>query len=515
VTAVRSPCYIGATWTSPSEPGEGQPLKYSLGAIVLDGHACLLCLRLGAGRAEVAGAFRAPLPAGPDEEPAFVEALSAFLIASRIPAGARVTLGVPRREFILRRFETPPVKAGNLPALVGFEMDRHLPGRREDFLCGWRVAGRTEAGGYLVLLGAARKSAVDHASAVLRRANLAPVSIQPESFALADLLRRAAGKGGDALLVDLGRGEVGLDFIRDGHPALSWIVPVEEPHWRDAPPAHPPAAGVVSGAVPPIQEAAQRLGASLAERLTSPLFRASSPGDELPDVYLGGYGANRSRLIESLQSGLGKPLRTFTPWPLVRWADPPDDLTPYTSSLALAFAGAHAKDAVLELDPGRQEELHRAPSLRLTVVLALLLVAVLATYLGAVGLRQQRRLALADREIRTLKTAMARVDHANRLVQRQRLQRDYLRSMVSGRARPPRILLELTGLLPDSAYLTELTYKERTVEITGLAPSASQLLPVLEASPLFSGVEFSAPIVAQGAGLERFRIRLRLEAPGG
>ena len=67
--------------------------------------------------------------------------------------------------------------------------------------------------------------------------------------------------------------------------------------------------------------------------------------------------------------------------------------------------------------------------------------------------------------------------------------------------------------MPDAAYLTEYAFRERTIEITGLAPSASQLLPVLEASPLFSGVEFSAPIVAQGAGLERFRIRLRLEAP--
>ena len=114
-----------------------------------------------------------------------------------------------------------------------------------------------------------------------------------------------------------------------------------------------------------------------------------------------------------------------------------------------------------------------------------------------------------------LKTKKDKVDKISRVVQEQRVRLNYLAESVRGRARPPEILRELTGLLPDTAYLSELNFRDRTVEITGLAPSASQLLPVLEASPLFSGVEFSAPIVAQGAGLERFRIRMKVEPGGG
>jgi len=492
-------------------------LKHHLGAIVVDGQVRLLCLRLGVGRAEVAGVFRAPLPPGADEEPAFLQELSAFLIASRIPAGVRVTLGVPRGEFILRRFETPPVKAGNLPALVGFEMDRHLPGRREDFLCGWRVDGRTADGGYLVLLGATRKSTIERPAALLRRANLAPASIQPESFALADLLRRASGVKGDALLVDLGHTSVGLDFIRKGRPELSWILPIDDSQWWDAAPLHAATASpeTAAGVVAQRQEAAQRLGALLAERLASPLFRESFPEGALPELHIGGYGANRSRLLELLQIRKDAPPRHFSPWPLVHWGRPPADLTPYTSPLALAFVGEGSSPAGLELEPERQEELHRAPSLRLSAALALVLLAVLIAHLAAYGLFQQRQLALADREIHLLQTKMKMVNEVGQRVKEQRVRLDYLRATVRGRARPPEILRELTGLLPDSAYLSELTFQERTVEITGLAPSAAQLLPVIEASPLFSGVEFSAPIVSQGAGLERFRIRMRLEAAGG
>ncbi len=386
-------------------------------------------------------------------------------------------------------------------------MDRHLPGRREDFLCGWRVDGRTADGGYLVLLGATRKAPIERTAALLRRANLAPASIQPEMFALADLLRRASGVKGDALLIDLGETAVALDFIRSGRPELSWIIPVDDPQWRESPPAH---GGVPTRRRPP--------GASVPcspSDSRPPLFRESFPGGVLPEVHIGGFGANRRHLLEALQTGREAPPRLFEPWPLVHWAKPPGDLTPYTSSLALAFAADGSKLARLELDPERQEELHRAPSLRLSAALALVLVVVLAAHLGAYGLRQQRQLALADLEIRTLKTKMAKVDEINRLVQAQRLQLDYLLVTVRGRARPTEILRELTGLLPDTAYLSELNFRERTVEITGLAPSASQLLPVIESSPLFSGVEFSAPIVAQGAGLERFRIRMRLEAAGG
>lgn len=492
-------------------------LKHRLGAVAVDGQLCLVCLRLGVGRAEVAGVFRAPMPPGVENEAAFLQELSDFLIANRIPAGVRVTLGVSRGEFIQRRFETPPVKLRNLPALVGFEMDRHLPGRSEDFLSGWRVDGRTADGGYFVLLGATRKAPLERTAALLRRANLAPASIQPETFALAELLRRASGTGGDALLVDLGRTAVGLDFIRAGRPELSLVVPIEDPHWRDPPTAHtatePPE--TAADAVKQRQEAAARLGAALAERLASPLLRESFGGGAIPEVFVGGYGANRSHLVDKLRALHQAPLRVFAPWTLVRWGSPPHDLTPYTSALALAFAGEGSGGARLELDPGRQKDLHRAPSLRLSAALATMLVAVLVAYLAAYGIRQQRQITLADQEIRVLKTKMNKVDEINRLVLGQRVRLEYLQTAVRGRVRPPAILRELTSLLPDTVYLSELTFRDQMLEITGVAASASQLLPVIEASPLFSGVEFSAPIVAQGAGLERFRIRMRLEAVGG
>jgi len=474
-------------------------------------------VRFGVGPAEVLAALRIPLPQGAELEPAFLQDLAAFLIANRIPAGVRVTLGVPRGEFIQRRFETPPVKLRSLPELVGFEMDRHLPGRREEFLCGWRVEGRGAGGGHAVRLGAVRKAVVERPIALLRRANLAPSSIQPVTYALADLLGRFAREKREFLLVDLGHDSVGLDFVRNGRPEFSRALPIDDPQWPQSFAVPAAAVGVETegDAVATRRAASERLGAELAERLASPLFRESLPGGALPELWITGYGANRSHLIEKLQSDLQVPVHAFSPWPQVRWGSAPPDPTPYTAALALAFIANRGKGAGLELDPERQEELHRAPSLRLSATLAALIVVVLLTHLGAYGLQQRRQLALFDEEIRRLKAKMTEVEAVNRRVQEQRARLAYLTATVHSRARQSEILRELTMLLPDTAYLSELTFRDRTVEITGHAASASQLLPAIEASPLFSAVEFSAPIVAQGAGLERFRIRMRLEAAGG
>ncbi|HEY5998179.1 MAG TPA: hypothetical protein VI078_02640, partial [bacterium] len=212
----------------------GKPLKYRLGVSVADGHLSCLCLRSGLGKAEVAGALRLPLPQGPDAEPAFLQEIASFLIASRVPAGVAVTLGVPRADFIMRRFETPPVKAASLPELVGFEAERHLPGRRDEFLLGWKAGGRAAGEGHAVLLGAAPKAALERVIALLGRANLAPSSIQPEAFAVAAALRSAVPESRRALVVDVGASAIGIDLVDDGRVESSRVIPVDDPAWRES-----------------------------------------------------------------------------------------------------------------------------------------------------------------------------------------------------------------------------------------------------------------------------------------
>jgi Tfp pilus assembly protein PilN len=477
-----------------------------------EGSLALLLARVAWGRVEVAGALRLPLPAGAEDEASFLHELGKFVLASRIPPATAVVLGVPRGGFLLRRFETPPVKARTLPELVEFEIERHLPGKREEFLCGWRTEGKGAGGGHAVLLGAARREPLERAAALLRKANLAPTSIQPESLALAALCARLLPGPGPALLLQLGAAEAGVDLQRGGRVELSRTLALAEPLWRESFSAAP-AAG--EGAAEVRRLATERVADALVAQLTQPLFLAALPGGAVPEVRLAGLGANRALLVERLHAGLKAPVRALSPWPPVRWGNPPAELAPYLAPLALVRLAAAGERAGLELHEERQEALHRTPSLRLTAVLAALLVAVILAGVAGAALRRQRQLDAVDREIRTLKVKMAEVEVVNKRINEERARLRYLAATVRRRPRLADILRELTTLLPADSYLTEVSYKERGLEITGLSPAASRLLPVLENSPLFAGVEFSAPIVAQGGGLERFRIRMKLEQPGG
>jgi general secretion pathway protein L len=63
-------------------------------------------------------------------------------------------------------------------------------------------------------------------------------------------------------------------------------------------------------------------------------------------------------------------------------------------------------------------------------------------------------------------------------------------------ARPPVISIvgELTRLLPDSAWVTSLRIEGGALEVTIVAQSASELLPLLVRSPLFNAADLSAPV---------------------
>ncbi|MEQ1717731.1 MAG: PilN domain-containing protein, partial [Hyphomicrobium sp.] len=72
---------------------------------------------------------------------------------------------------------------------------------------------------------------------------------------------------------------------------------------------------------------------------------------------------------------------------------------------------------------------------------------------------------------------------------------------------PMTVLHELTRLLPDDAYLTELRISGATVAMSGLAAKAVALLPVIDKSDVFEAVQITAPVLFEAAlNKEQFRI---------
>ncbi|KAA3523481.1 hypothetical protein DXM29_20465 [Agrobacterium tumefaciens] len=70
---------------------------------------------------------------------------------------------------------------------------------------------------------------------------------------------------------------------------------------------------------------------------------------------------------------------------------------------------------------------------------------------------------------------------------------------------------ELTRILPDSTWLTDLTVHEDGISITGFSKTAADLIAITSASPLFQDPRFTTPVMrVPGQKDERFTIQMKV-----
>ncbi|MFA5949759.1 MAG: PilN domain-containing protein [Hyphomicrobium sp.] len=159
----------------------------------------------------------------------------------------------------------------------------------------------------------------------------------------------------------------------------------------------------------------------------------------------------------------------------------------------------------------------RTPALTLSLAVAVVVLAASAAYIvvdqhEAALLELQTRNAALKVKAQAARDAMAKSQAAVAAIASLSALR---RETVSRAA----ILEEITRVLPDSAWITDLKINRATVDIAGLASSASTLVPQLEKSPFFVDAMPTAPLTFDPReNKERFGIRMRLRnvavAPG-
>ena len=75
------------------------------------------------------------------------------------------------------------------------------------------------------------------------------------------------------------------------------------------------------------------------------------------------------------------------------------------------------------------------------------------------------------------------------------------------------MLRELVQILPKGVTLTLFSVEGREVRIGGIITgSASDLISILEGSPVFENVQFTSPVASRGMEMQEFQIKATLEA---
>jgi Tfp pilus assembly protein PilN len=440
-----------------------------VGLALRDGRVDVVALRMGLRTRNVIAAFSVPA----DDEAA--AAIRGQLAEAGVRA-RRAHVGLPRRAAVAKAVELPQVAGSDLRRMVGYELERHLPFPPSDAMFDFEVLdGGAGRGPVRVLLVAAERRSQERVREILRDVGLTPRLVTVSVHSLARMADED-GRGRIFLWVEAGDAE--LAVVNDGRVVASRAFPL-----------------------PPDGEAReQALNAELARTLAA-----------LPE-------ADRADIAEVVVDGVVPATVSADSIPVrITAAVPPDLAVPaHASPLALAVALERpgSKPLVANLLP---DELRPRPfpwPLAATAALSVLAVGIGLAIPAVTFVKERRALGALEAEIARLAPEVRRAEELAADLERARREAATIRAFDDQGVRPLPVLQELTDTLPADAWLTNLSVDRNGLELAGFANAASQLIPLLEASPGLERVEFTSP-VTKGRDREQFRLRAAWERRGG
>ena len=117
-----------------------------------------------------------------------------------------------------------------------------------------------------------------------------------------------------------------------------------------------------------------------------------------------------------------------------------------------------------------------------------------------------------NQEMKRLAADVRQADQIRAEVEALEKKADYLNKLQNGRPTALDMMAELSRIIPDKAWVQQLIISEKGLQLEGFAESASELIPILDASKIFKDVAFLSSITKERDGKERFLIGLKTKS---
>jgi general secretion pathway protein L len=440
-----------------------------VGIALRDGQVSVVALRGRFGTRRLITAFSVPA----DDDTAGV--IRRQLLEAGVRA-RRAHVGLPRRAVVAKAVELPAVPGADLRRMVGFELERHLPFAPADALFDFEILESGAGRPVRVLLVAVERRGQERVRQLLRDAGLEPRLVDVAIHAFARLVADDPARG--RIVVWLEAADAELAVVVGGRVVASRAFPV--PLDADARSrALEAELGRTLGALPEADRG--EVAEVVVGGLTPPPFEVEALPVRVGIDAPAGFGSLEDASLPALAIALERPSRRAPAANLV-----PDELRPRPFPWPLAT----------------------------TAALALFTIGIGATIPAVAFLKEQRALAALEAGIARLAPEVQRAERVTAELERARRELTTLRGFEAQGVHPLPVLRELTDTLPADAWLTNLSIDRSGLELGGFANAASQLIPLLEASPGFERVEFTSP-VTKGRDREQFRLRATWERRGG
>ncbi len=461
--------------------------KISLGIDLRGGLLCHALLSKAFGRVQLLDWGIEELPAAEHERPDVVKEKLAGLL-SRLPKRpSLVTVGLPRRCVTMRSVSMPAVGEEELKGIVDYEVERHIPFPPEETQYDFQVLERN-AEQATVLLAAARKEEVGRYLSLLQEAGITPTAVGVSTFASLNTLLYNQARDAEPVraLIDLRNGEAELGLAQQGILRYSRCLTLGEAAPLDV------------------------LTPELAALFT---HLEANGGQQAGRISVAGMGAGKGDLLRHLAERTGLEVEFLHPFRRISASGvEPHAAHSLGAAVGLALNGLVTLPLDIDLLPKELAPPRRDRNVTTTLRLLALIAVLGLAYLVNDAIRERRALTELTAVLNQVQAEAAKVELlkgevgvlASQITTLEKIDREEIRKLDA--------LKELISVLPKGVTLTLFSVDGRETRLSGsISGSASDLISVLEQSPIFENVGFSSPVASRGAENQEFQIKALLE----
>lgn len=401
-----------------------------------------------------------------------------------------VVVALPRERAIVRPVEVPVAAKENLRKVLEYELGKHIPFSPDEALFDFQVLEERE--GFLrVLLVVVKKEDVNQWLNLFRRIGIRPVAIEVASTASANLFffDEALPEVSSQVLIDVEERFFELQFFEKGEFKEGFHFLFRSEGER---------------------------GKEIANAYRLARFKGLGLREGKGDLLIFGEGQDDG-LVEDLKEAISDQIKPIRSLKKIGSTNGVREIGQHYASIGLALRGLTKTRWNINLTP---LEMRKKVS-RIGFYLALFLTIVSVFLAGALAvhpyLQEREELNQVLLEIKAKKPEVEAIEALQKKKESMEKEIREFETLRADEASRLEILKELSEILPQTAWLWNVKVKAREVDLSGFADSASDLIAILDKSPVFEKVEFASPVTKEtrlfGPNVvkERFKITARIE----
>jgi Tfp pilus assembly protein PilN len=467
------------------------PSDLSLGIEFKPSHLILTLLRKSFRKMALLDCEMHPLPPEGQREEREVQILNPinkFISKHRLQK-EKTSISIPRERSVVRFIRLPIATKENLRKVIEYEIPKYTPFEMGEvyFDCQILKEEKDWLHLYAVFI---KKTEVDPYLSLLKKIGIEPISVQIPSVGALNLFYYHEGAKEDeiSVLLDVAESFFEMDLIQGKEWQESFYLPL------------------------PREKRESRI------RYT--FERSVVKEDSFPKATFFVHGLGMDEDLLNILKGNDRIKGVSLP-PLNRIEVDPERLPSLQKNYAavgVPLKGLVKTQVDLNLLPFEMRRKVREFGRPLSVLLTFIALFLALTWGAGVYYRYGKELATLNTEIKKRKPEVEAVEKLQK--QKEELGKEIfeLQKIKSDETSKIEILKELTQILPNTVWIWSFKYNGKEVEINGFADSASDLIPLLDKSPLFEKVEFLAPVTKErhmrsdgDKEKERFRIKAKIE----